>query len=306
MIYKKKICTVLMPLFNISCLWVVPSLLLYLLGDTVFGGLFASKFFSFILLSFFVFLLSSMMVMFFRYEKEVLIGNNSLRRNLIVLCVVLRLAAFQVEHSGTCIGVFAGIVGTASLIIFSCLLGAYLSTAVNRLTEIIPVCSVAFTVDLYSVLRGPSKEIAVQIGKFYSEGATGSVPLADMILVKIVNPSVEYLIPVFGVSDWIFIVFFSSVMLKFQLADGVVGKSLKDMEGSSGIQFYFPLISLGLLISVLTAYMFNLFIPALPVILVIVLPWLIVQNHTLFRLRASDYILTLVPPVMALLLFLYS
>ena len=125
-----------------------------------------------------------------------------------------------------------------------------------------------------------------------------------MILLKIPNTSVEFLTPVFGVSDWIFVVFLSSVMLKFQISDSTVGKDLKDVVASSGSHFYFPLVSFALLVSILTAYVLNIFIPALPVIIVIVLPWVIFKNRSLITLKATDCYLALVPPILATIIFL--
>lgn len=220
--------------------------------------------------------------------------------------VILRLLVFPLENEGNFIAILAGIIGTTALIITSCLFGSYLSQAIKRLPELIPVCSVAFMVDIYSVFKGPSKEIALQIGKFYGDGAKGRVPFADILLLKIPNPSVEYLIPVFGVSDWIFIVFLSSVMLKFKISDSIIGKDLKDVVDFPKVQLYFPLVSFGLLVSILTAYLLNSFVPALPIILIIVLPWLIFNNRTLFKMRRNECFLTLIPLVFVCIFFFYS
>ena len=289
----------LKPLALMGIIWIIPSILFYLLSYTDTGKIFSSQLLSFIVIVFFVLLLSTIMAVFFKFEKNTLYDNGNLRRNLLVILTIVRLLVFQIENEGSFIGVLAGIVGTTTLILISCLVGSYLSQAINRLSELIPVCSVAFTVDLYSVLNGPSKEIALQIKDFYINGAIGQVPYADIILLKIANPSAEYLTPIFGVSDWIFVVFITSVMLKFEIPDSILGKDIKDIVSSTSKQFYFPIVSFALLVSIFTAYILNIFIPALPVIIVIILPWLIVKNRNLLKLKATDCYLSLAPPLIA-------
>lgn len=294
----------LKPLALMSIIWILPSILFHLLSYTNIGKIFSSQLLSFVVIVFFVLLLSTIMAIFFKFEKNTLYDNGNLRRNLLVILTIVRLLIFQIENEGSFIGVLAGIVGTTTLILISCLVGSYLSQAINRLSELIPVCSVAFTVDLYSVLNGPSKEIALQIKDFYSNGAIGQVPNADIILLKIANPSVEYLTPIFGVSDWIFVIFITSVMLKFQIPDSILGKDIKDIVSSTNKQFYFPIVSFALLVSIFTAYILNVFIPALPVIIVIVLPWLVVKNRDLIKLKATDCYLSLTPPLIAIIFLL--
>lgn len=296
----------LTPLAVMAILWVGPSLLLYLLSYTSIGKMFDSQLLSFLLLGFFVFLLSTIMAIFFKFERSYLVHNNILRRNLIILLLVLRVLVFPLENGENAFSVLAGVTGTTLLILLSCLVGSYLCQAINRPAELIPVCSVAFMVDFYSVLQGPSKVIAQQVGDFYSKGAKGPVPLADMILLKIPNPAVEFLTPVFGVSDWIFIVFLSAVLLKFKISDSVIAKDIYHVVNSTQVQLYFPLASLALLVSVLIAYLLGSFVPALPIILTMVLPWLIFTNRGLFIMRRSDYILTAIPPILIFILFLWN
>ncbi|MGL1933144.1 MAG: hypothetical protein OCC45_15525 [Desulfotalea sp.] len=287
----------------ISIVWIGPSIFLYLLNYTDAERLFSSQTMHYIVIGLFILLLSTIMAIFFKIEISHLHKNNKLRRNLIIILIIARLLLFQVEGIDSFIGILAGIAGSTTLVIFSCLLGSYLSQAINRLPEIIPVCSVAFTVDLYSVFKGPSKKIALQIGDFYSNGAIGPVPFIDIILLKIPNPPALYLIPMFGVSDLIFAVFLSSVLLKFQISDSIIGKDLKDIVHSQKMHFYFPLVSCALLISIVFASIFEMFIPALPVIIMIVLPWVIVRNFALFKLKRSDLVLTLIPLILASIVY---
>ncbi|MFT5700288.1 MAG: hypothetical protein ACI8ZB_003160 [Desulforhopalus sp.] len=306
MILLSKINEALRILSLMSTIWIGPSLLFHLLSYTSIGELFSSQTVSFLTIVFFVILLSNIMAIFFKFERDFLYKHNTERRNLIVILIIARLLLFQVESIGSLTGVLAGIAGTTSLILFSCLLGSYLSQAIKRFAELIPVCSVAFTVDLYSVLKGPSKEIAIQIGDFYGGGAIGPVPYVDIILLKIANPATNHLIPIFGVSDWIFVVFITSTMQKFKISDSIIGKDINNVVNAQNMQFYFPLVSFALLVSIFTAYLFNVFIPALPVMIMIVLPWVIIKNRNLFQWKATDFCLTLVPPVLAIIIFCFT
>lgn len=244
------------------------------------------------------------MTIFLRYDKNYLCENNIIRRNLLIILIILRLLLFQIENADSFVGILAGIAGTTTLIIFASLLGSYLSQAVKRLPELIPVCSVAFTVDLYSVLKGPSKEIALQIGDFYSSGAQGTVPYVDIILIKIPHLTVNYLTPIFGISDWIFVVFLTATLLKFRVSDSVIGSDITTIVDSDKCQFYFPLVSIALLTSIFIAYTANIFVPALPVITMIVLPWVIIKHPNILTMKASDYYLTLIPPVLATIVYI--
>lgn len=303
MIFPKNRTSTISTFASIGIIWIIPSILLYLISYTNLNESFSSPTLSFLVIVFFIFLLSSTMVIFLRYERNYLYKNNNIRRNLIISLILLRLLLFQIERIDSFVGILAGIIGTTTLILFACLLGSYLSQAIKRLPELIPVCSVAFTVDLYSVLQGPSKEIAVQIGEFYGTGAKGSAPYVDIILMKITNPAVDYLTPIFGVSDWIFAVFLTSTLLQFKVADSVAGKDITKCINTQNVPFYFPLVSIALLACIFIANISNIFVPALPVMIMIVLPWLIIRNLTLFNMTASDYYLSLIAPLFAAIFY---
>lgn len=306
MIHPKNNISSISTFVAIGIIWIIPSILLYLLSYTNLSGLFSSPTLSYLVIVFFIFLLSSTMAIFLRYERDYLYKNNHIRRNLIVILILFRLLLFQIEKIDSFVGILAGIAGTTTLILFACLLGSYLSQAIKRLPELIPVCSVAFTVDLYSVLQGPSKEMALQIGEFYSAGAKGSAPYVDIILMKISNPAVDYLTPIFGVSDWIFVVFLTSTLLQFNISDSVAGKDITKVIHTQSLPLYFPLVSIALLTSIFIANISNIFVPALPVMILIVLPWLITKNLNLFKMTASDYYLSLIAPILATIFHFFS
>lgn len=290
----------------VSIIWIVPSLFFYLLSYTNIDGIFLSPIFSFAVIVFFIVLLSNTIPFFLRYDRDYLCKNNSIRRNLLIALIIARVLLFKIENTDSFVGVLAGITGSITLIIFASLLGSYLSQAIKRPAELIPVCSVAFTVDLYSVLKGPSKDIALKIGEFYSSGARGDLPYIDMILLKIPNLTVNYLTPVFGVSDWIFIVFLTSTLFKFRISDNTVGSDIATIINSKSSQFYVPIASIALGTSILIAQTTNIFIPALPIIILIVIAWLSIKHPNLWSLKASDCYLTLIAPVVATTIYFFK
>lgn len=291
-------------ILGMMCLiWIAPSILFYLLSSMHLGGVFLSPIFSFVVIIFFVFLLSNTIPFFLKYDRDSLCKNNGSRRKLLVVLIIVRILLFKIENIDSFAGILAGIAGTTTLIIFASLLGAYLSQAIKRPAELIPVCCVAFTVDLYSVVQGPSKDIALKIGEFYSSGAEGALPYVDIILLKIPNLAVNYLTPIFGVSDWIFIVFFTSTLFKFSISDSVAGSDITTTVETDTCKFYFPLVSIALLTSIFIAYRAHIFVPALPVIILITLPWVIITHPSLMKMKASDCYLSLIAPVVATIIY---
>lgn len=289
----------------ISFFWVIPSTLLCLPDYSYIEDFLQLESLYLGFMVFFMVIISNMMARYFIFESSAIRKDFQLRGTLLILAIIIRLILFEVESMGSFIGITAGILGTADLIIFSCLLGSYLPEAIKRVPELIPVCSVAFFIDLFSVFQGPSKKIANLVKEHYVGGIKEEIPFIDMFLVKIPNPSVDYLTPIFGVSDLIFVIFISAVMLKFKIDDNMTGKSIGAIVMSKGNNFfYFPLVIFSLMAAIFMASWLNIFLPALPVIVMVTLPWVIINNSALFKLKKSDWILTFVPPVAILVLYL--
>jgi hypothetical protein len=88
---------------------------------------------------------------------------------------------------------------------------------VKRPAEIIPLGVVAALADLFSMLSGPTKHMAEEISTYYVSGMEGIPPFVDSLLIKIPLLGAGTLVPLFGVSDWIIVVFLTAAANKFEL-----------------------------------------------------------------------------------------
>ena len=143
---------------------------------------------------------------------------------------------------------------------------------VKRLWEIVPVCIVMALADFASWLAGPTAGFAEQIQRYYLR-PEGPPPLVDMVLVKFALPAAGGVSPVFGVSDWIMVVFFAIVARRYQVNDNLVGAPGEALARKGKIGAYLPVSVVALLIAIVIAQSTGLFVPALPLIAVVMLLW---------------------------------
>ena len=158
------------------------------------------------------------------------------------------------------------------LLLVATLAGAAMARYVNRLWEIIPVCIVMTLADFSSWLYGPTAAFTHQIKEYYLT-AEGPPPLIDMILIKLVFPGSVGLAPVFGISDWIMVVFFAIVARRYEVNDNLIGPSGKSLAKQGQIGRYLPVSVVALFAATVLAQVSGLFIPALPMIALIMLFW---------------------------------
>jgi hypothetical protein len=140
------------------------------------------------------------------------------------------------------------VIKSSLLLMVATITGAAMARYVNRLWEIIPVCIVMTLADFSSWLYGPTAGFTRQIQQYYL-APEGPPPLIDMVLVKLAFPGPAGLAPVFGISDWIMVVFFAIVANRYEVNDNLVGLPGEKLARQ------------------------GLFIPALPVIALIMLLW---------------------------------
>jgi hypothetical protein len=148
---------------------------------------------------------------------------------------------------------------TANLLFFACVLGHWLTEPLKRPAELIPLCLVMSLIDIFSVFKGPTRQLTSSLVGYYSSGQSGPPPLVDYILIKLPLPGQSSLLPVFGVSDWIMIVMLSAASAKFGMNDNVLHR----VKG-----VYFPVAGMGLIAAILAAREFDMYLPALPMIAV--------------------------------------
>jgi hypothetical protein len=182
------------------------------------------------------------------------------------------------------------ILNTANLVVFASLLGSWITAPLKRPAELVPVCVVMVLADMFSVFRGPSREIIESLTVYYETGMVGPPPLADFLLVKITVPGFNHLMPVFGVSDWIIVAFFSAAAVKFGFRDSIVGRNITEMLSKGRPGFYLPISAMGLFIAVQAAHLMNVFLPALPLVVFCFMLFTLIRHPEARRLKRSDWL----------------
>ncbi len=161
---------------------------------------------------------------------------------------------------------------SAVLLLVATIVGAALARYVKRLWEIVPVCIVMTLADFVSWLKGPTSGFVGQIEHYYRT-LEGPPPLIDMILVKLAFPGSVNLAPVFGISDWIMVVFFALVARQHDVNDNLLGSTGESLARRGRIGAYLPVSVVALFIANMLAQVTGLFIPALPLIAMVMLLW---------------------------------
>ncbi len=164
------------------------------------------------------------------------------------------------------------VVKSGLLLLVATLIGAALARYVKRLWEVIPIGIAMAMADFASWLFGPTATFSQQIEQYYLD-PVGPAPLIDMVLVKLVFPGVSGLAPVFGISDWIIVVFFAVVAQRHGVNDNLLGTAGEALARQGKIGRYLPVSVAALFVATLLAQFSGLFIPALPLIALIMLLW---------------------------------
>lgn len=158
------------------------------------------------------------------------------------------------------------------LLLVATVTGAALARYVHRLWEIVPICVVMTLADFASWRYGPTAAFTEQIEQYRLTPA-GPPPLVDMILIKLAFPGSAGLAPLFGISDWIMVVFFAIVARRFGVNDNLIGASGESLAQQGKIGRYLPVSVVALFIAIILAQTTGLFLPALPLIALIMLLW---------------------------------
>ncbi len=164
------------------------------------------------------------------------------------------------------------VVKSGLLLLVATVIGAALARYVHRLWEIVPVCIVMTLADLASWLYGPTAGFTREIKQYYLM-PEGPPPLIDMVLIKLAFPGPAGLAPVFGISDWIMVVFFAIVARRYGVNDNLAGPAGETLAKQGRIGRYLPVSVAALFVAIVLAQVTGLFIPALPLIALIMLLW---------------------------------
>lgn len=175
-----------------------------------------------------------------------------------------------------------GVLKSGLLLLVATLTGAALARYVHRLWEVVPICVVMTLADFASWLYGPTALFTQKIEAYYL-APEGPPPLIDMLLIKLAFPGSAGLAPVFGISDWIMVVFFAMVARRHRINDNLAGVSGEILAREGRIGRYLPVSVAALFVATLLAQTTGLFIPALPLIALIMLLWYAIRYLRLRR-----------------------
>lgn len=246
------------------------------------------------------------LALFHRTFSRIFKAHPRLRLALIAFCVLVALALYGGSRWLVLSpSVFVDLFGTANLLLLAMVVGSWMTTALSRPAELVPVCLVMSLVDIFSVSRGPSRFIAGRIEEFYLKGREGLPPVGDFLLIKMTLPGGTAAFPVFGVSDWIIVAFLALAAARFEYNDNLLGPGLATLGETKRPALYFPLPAAALLLAVLLAQFTGIFLPALPFISVLFLAFLFVRYPASRQLLRTDWMLVLTAfGVMAALMLL--
>ncbi len=198
------------------------------------------------------------------YVEPVLARRPVFRSLLIIVCLALGTGLlFWAQGRGSTF--FIQTLSTANLLVLACLTGPWLTVSLKRPSEIVLLAALVLAIDGISVLAGPTRTISTVLKPFYKGGMKGPVPLSDALIVKAAVPGLPQAIPVFGVSDWIMLVFFAAACARFNIRDNLLGPGLdKLVRRKQPGRPFLPITGAGLIAAVVTAQILGLFLPALP------------------------------------------
>lgn len=163
-------------------------------------------------------------------------------------------------------------IGSGVLLLVGVLVGTTLARYIKRLWEVIPVCLVMSFADFFSWSKGPTAGFAQEIEQYY-RAPEGPVPLIDMVLVKFAVPGFNGLIPVFGLSDWIMVVFFAAVTSRHQVNDNLLAVEPFSKSKARKVGRYLPVSLAALSVAIVLAQVTARFVPVLPIIALGMLVW---------------------------------
>lgn len=174
------------------------------------------------------------------------------------------------------------VIKSGLLLLVATVTGAALARYVNRLWELIPICIVMTMADLASWRYGPTATFTQQIEHYYLT-PDAPAPLIDIVLIKLVLPGSVGLAPMFGISDWIMVVFFAIVARRHGVNDNLIGSLGETLARQRRVGRYLPVSVVALFIATVLAQVTGLFIPALPLIALTMLLWYVTRYLLLRR-----------------------
>lgn len=228
------------------------------------------------------------MTRIYQRRIEPAIGTNTGRRLswIGILTLIFILLCLPEGQAGLKSNIITAL-STTTLVLLACVAGHWLVIPMKRPSEFIPIGVAVALSDIFSVFSGPTRTFAENISDYYREGMTGPVPLVDFFLVKMPMPGNDYFMPVFGITDWVVVALLSAGALRFSMND-----NLFSLAGSTQAQnksrAFFPVAGIGLILSIVAARSMNLYLPALPFIVIVFLGVMAAKYPAVRKLRPEE------------------
>lgn len=211
------------------------------------------------------------MTRIYQTQVEPAIGTNTARRLSWIgaLTLIFVILCLWVSQAGLKTNIITAL-STATLVLLACVAGHWLAIPLKRPSEFIPIGMAVALSDIFSVFSGPTRNFAENLSDYYREGMTGPVPLVDFFLVKMPMPGNDYFMPVFGITDWVVVALLSAGALRFSMDDNVFSLS-GSKQAPNKSRAFFPVAGIGLVLSIAAARAMDLYLPALPFIVIVFL-----------------------------------
>ncbi len=232
----------------------------------------------------------------------------ALRIVLIIISLMTGAGLFALSRR-TEANIIIQFLSTGNLLVLACLVGPWLTTALKRPSEIVLIAALVLMIDVISVLAGPTRSISDTLKPFYEGGMKGPAPFSDLLIIKTAIPGLKLAMPVFGLSDWVMLVFFAAACAKFNIRDNLLGEGMDEMIRKRKVRSLFlPISGAGLIAAVIAAQGLGLFLPALPFMALALILYLTIFFPETRRLEqggwAAAVILIIVGAIIAIVSYL--
>ncbi|MCG8550391.1 MAG: hypothetical protein MI799_08320 [Desulfobacterales bacterium] len=228
------------------------------------------------------------MTRIYQHRIEPTIGTATARRLIWIgaLTLFFTILYLLVSRAGLKSNIITAL-STATLVLLACVTGHWLVIPLKRPSELIPIGMAVALSDIFSVFSGPTRNFAEDISHYYREGMAGPAPLVDFFLVKMPMPGNDYFMPVFGITDWVILALLSAGALRFNLDDNLFSLA-GSIQRPNKSRAFFPVAAIGLVLSIVAARSMNLYLPALPFIVIVFLIVMAVKYPAVRKLGPEE------------------
>jgi hypothetical protein len=100
-------------------------------------------------------------------------------------------------------------------------------------------------------------------------------------------PGNDYFLPVFGITDWVVVALLSAGARRFGISDNIFSLA-GSKQAKNRSRIFFPVAGIGLVLSIMAARSMNLYLPALPFIVIVFLSAMAAKYPAVRKLGAEE------------------